>query len=178
MKRSRLGITHWRPDSGSRAGRSWAIALRKLPIASAVSAALAGAAPLVLAANDASEPAPTETLEQVTVTAQKVTENLQNVPIAIDALGSEKLQQLNVSNLDTYVAYLAGVTTIKSIGQGGNGVGTTHVYMRGINSGQDGNHSGSQPTVGTYLDEQPVTTIDGTVDIHAYDIAQIGRAHV
>ena len=28
-------------------------------------------------------------------------------------------------------------------------------------SGGDGNHSGSQPTVGTYLDEIPVTTIDG-----------------
>jgi iron complex outermembrane recepter protein len=171
MKSSRLGRTERRPDSGSRTRRPWAIALRKLPIASAVSAALASASPLVLAANDASEP--TETLEQVTVTAQKVTENLQNVPIAIDALGSEKLQQLNITNLDTYVEYLAGVTTIKSIGQGGNGVGTTHVYMRGINSGQDGNHSGSQPTVGTYLDEQPVTTIDGTVDIHAYDIARI-----
>ena len=45
--------------------------------------------------------------------------------------------------------------------------------MRGVVSGQDGNHSGSQPSVGTYLDEQPVTTIDGTVDIHVYDIARI-----
>ena len=117
--------------------------------------------------------APTDQLEEVTVTAQKVTENLQNVPVSIEALGTQKLEQLNVVNLDTYVEYLAGVTTIKSIGQGGNGVGTTHVYMRGINSGQDGNHSGSQPTVGTYFDEQPVTTIDGTVDVHVYDVARI-----
>ena len=40
-------------------------------------------------------------------------------------------------------------------------------------SGQDGNHSGSQPTVGTYFDEQPVTTIDGTVDVHVYDVARV-----
>ena len=146
--------------------------LRRLPLASAISAILAGGVPLAHA-----QTAPTaqssDTLEEVTVTAQKVTENLQNVPISIEAIGTQKLQQLNIANLDEYVEYLAGVTTIKSIGQGGNGVGTSHVYMRGINSGQDGNHSGSQPTVGTYFDEQPVTTIDGTVDVHLYDIARV-----
>ncbi|HLW22844.1 MAG TPA: TonB-dependent receptor [Steroidobacteraceae bacterium] len=143
-------------------------ALGRLPLASAISAILAGSAPLVHADTTASD-----TLEEVVVTAQKVTENLQNVPVSIETLSTQKLEQLNIVNLDTYVEYLSGVTTIKSIGQGGNGVGTTHVYMRGINSGQDGNHSGSQPTVGTYLDEQPVTTIDGTVDIHTYDIARV-----
>src|SRR6202167_3500483 len=146
--------------------------LRRLPLASAISAILAGGVPLAHA-----QTAPTaqssDTLEEVTVTAQKVTENLQNVPISIEAIGTQKLEQLNIANLDDYVSYLAGVTTIKSIGQGGNGIGTTHVYMRGINSGQDGNHSGSQPTVGTYFDEQPVTTIDGTVDMHMYDIARV-----
>ena len=43
----------------------------------------------------------------------------------------------------------------------------------GVVSGGDGNHSGSQPSVGTYLDEQPVTTIDGTVDVHIYDVQRI-----
>ena len=146
--------------------------MRQLPLASAISAVLAGGAPSS-ALRLRSRSTPTDTLEEVTVTAQKVTENLQNVPISIETLGTQKLEQLNIANLDDYVQYLPGVTTIKSIGQGGNGVGTTHVYMRGINSGQDGNHSGSQPTVGTYFDEQPVTTIDGTVDMHVYDIARI-----
>lgn len=172
MSRSRLTRRHHRPDLSPRAVGLPGFGLRRLPLASAISAVLAGGAPLVHAADEAA-PAATETLEEVTVTAQKVTENLQNVPISIEALGTQKLAQLNVVNLDTYVEYLAGVTTIKSIGQGGNGIGTTHVYMRGIDSGQDGNHSGSQPTVGTYFDEQPVTTIDGTVDVHVYDIARI-----
>jgi outer membrane receptor protein involved in Fe transport len=140
-----------------------------LPLASAISAILGSGAPLVQAQTAQG----TDTLEEVTVTAQKVTENLQNVPVSIEAIGNQKLEQLNIVNLDSYVEYLAGVTTIKSIGQGGNGVGTTHVYMRGIDAGQDGNHSGSQPTVGTYFDEQPVTTIDGTVDIHTYDIQRV-----
>ena len=172
MSRSRFTRRHHRPEIAPLARTLSGFALRKLPIASAISAVLAGAAPMAYAATGAA-PAASDTLEEVTVTAQKVSENLQNVPISIEALGTQRLQQLNVVNLDTYVEYLAGVTTIKSIGQGGNGVGTTHVYMRGIDSGQDGNHSGSQPTVGTYFDEQPVTTIDGTVDVHVYDIARI-----
>jgi outer membrane receptor protein involved in Fe transport len=45
--------------------------------------------------------------------------------------------------------------------------------MRGVVSGANENHSGSQPSVGTYFDEQPVTTIDGTPDIHLYDIQRI-----
>lgn len=50
--------------------------------------------------------------------------------------------------------------------------GTNVVYMRGVASG-DGNHSGSLPSVGVYLDEQPVTTIGGNLDVHIYDIARI-----
>ena len=51
--------------------------------------------------------------------------------------------------------------------------GTNVVYMRGVASGGDGNHSGSLPSVGVYLDEQPVTTIGGNLDVHIYDIARI-----
>jgi iron complex outermembrane receptor protein len=72
------------------------------------------------------------------------------------------------------VKYMPSVSYVRGQGQGGNGQpGTSHVYMRGVVSGGDGNHSGSQPSVGTYLDEQPVTTIDGTVDVHVYDIQRI-----
>ena len=55
--------------------------------------------------------------------------------------------------------------------------GVTTVYMRGVSAAggtnAEGNHSGPLPQVGTYLDEQPVTTIGGTLDIHIYDIARI-----
>jgi iron complex outermembrane receptor protein len=105
--------------------------------------------------------------------AEKV-ENLQNVPIAIEVFDSQKLEQLNVVNLDDYVKYSPSVAYVRGQGQGGNGQpGSSHIYMRGVVSGGDGNHSGSQPSVGTYLDEQPVTTIDGTVDMHIYDVQRI-----
>jgi len=51
--------------------------------------------------------------------------------------------------------------------------GFTVVYMRGVATGGDGNHTGSLPSVGSYLDEQPITTIGGTLDVHIYDIARI-----
>ncbi|MGP8033683.1 MAG: TonB-dependent receptor [Steroidobacteraceae bacterium] len=143
-----------------------------MPLASAVLAAIP-AAYAQQAQQQATGGEATGGLEQVVVTAQKRTENLQDVPISIQALDTQKLEQLNIVNIDDYVKYLSGVTTVKGLGQGGNGVGTTHVYMRGVVSGQDGNHSGSQPSVGTYLDDQPITTIDGTVDVHIYDIARI-----
>jgi outer membrane receptor protein involved in Fe transport len=45
--------------------------------------------------------------------------------------------------------------------------------MRGVASGGDGVHDGTVPSVGVYLDEQPVTTIQGVLDIHIYDIARV-----
>jgi outer membrane receptor protein involved in Fe transport len=49
--------------------------------------------------------------------------------------------------------------------------------MRGVSAAggtnAEGNHSGPLPQVGFYLDEQPITTIGGTLDVHIYDIARI-----
>ncbi len=144
-----------------------------LPLASAVLAAIPAAYAQQAQPAPQAGGAATGGLEEIVVTAEKRTQNLQDVPISIQALDTQKLEQLNIVNIDDYVKYLSGVTTVKGLGQGGNGIGTTHMYMRGVVSGQDGNHSASLPSVGTYLDEQPITTIDGTPDIHIYDIARI-----
>ncbi len=165
MTRSRPNIT--RPQgqiAGRVRGRN---VLRYAPLASAISAILAGA-PAAYAAPD-NEGA----LEEITVTAQKKSENMQDVPISIEVLDSAKLEKLHIANLDDYVKYSPSVAYVRGEGQGGNGQpGTSHIYMRGVVSGGT-NHSGSQPSVGSYLDEQPVTTIDGTVDVHIYDIQRI-----
>ena len=147
--------------------------MRRLPLATAISAILAGS-PMAHAATATATDSDSGALEEITVTAQKQVENLQNVPIAIEAFDSQRLEQLNVVNLDDYVKYSPSVAYVRGQGQGGNGQpGSSHIYIRGVVSGGDGNHSGSQPSVGTYLDEQPVTTIDGTVDMHIYDVQRI-----
>jgi outer membrane receptor protein involved in Fe transport len=106
-------------------------------------------------------------LDEVVVTAQKRSENLQDVPVSIQALGEAKLEELQVSNFTDYVKYLPSVSFQTT------SPGFSNVYFRGVASGGDGNHSGSLPSVGVYLDEQPVTTIQGALDIHIYDIARV-----
>ena len=113
-------------------------------------------------------------LQEVVVTAQKRVENLQDVPIAVEVLDNTKLEQLNITNIDGYVKYTPSLSYNRGNGQGGSAApGQSHIYIRGVVNGGDGNHSGSQPSVGTYLDEQPITTIDGTPEIHLYDIARV-----
>ena len=104
---------------------------------------------------------------EIIVTAQKREENLSKVPVSIQAIGTRRLDQLNISNFEQYTKQLPSVSFQTSQ------PGVTVVYMRGVATGGDGNHSGSLPSVGTYLDEQPVTTIGGTLDVHIYDIARI-----
>ncbi|WP_077146921.1 TonB-dependent receptor [Sphingopyxis sp. KK2] len=118
-------------------------------------------------AQDATPAADSGYDDEIIVTAQKREENLQNVPISIQALGTRKLDQLNVTNFEDFSKLLPSVSFQSSQ------PGVTTVYMRGVASGGDGNHSGSLPSVGVYLDEQPVTTIGGTLDVHVYDIARI-----
>ena len=123
-------------------------------------------------AADSKGPSPND---ELVVTAQKREENVQRVPMSIQLLNSTKLQQLNISNFYDYQKFLPSVSfsgaSISGTTGGAPGIG--NVYMRGVVSGNDGNHSGSLPSVGVYLDEQPITTIGGTLDIHVYDIARV-----
>jgi len=115
-----------------------------------------------------------DTIETVVVTAEKRSEDLQKVPMSIQVLGSEKLDQLHVQSFNDYALFLPSVAFAANAAGGGlTDPGSVNVYMRGVASGNDGNHSGSQPSVGMYLDEQPITTIGGSLDIHIYDIARV-----
>ena len=105
----------------------------------------------------------------IVVTATKRSESLQNVPISVQALTTKKLDELNITSFKQYAQQLTSV----SFQALGGTPGTNVIYMRGVASGGDGNHSGALPSVGVYLDEQPVTTIGGNLDVHIYDIARI-----
>jgi outer membrane receptor protein involved in Fe transport len=108
---------------------------------------------------------------EIIITATKREENVQNVPINVIALGTRRLDQLNIANFEDYSKQLPSVSALTT------SPGVTTVYMRGVSAAggtnAEGNHSGPLPQVGTYLDEQPVTTIGGTLDVHIYDVARI-----
>jgi outer membrane receptor protein involved in Fe transport len=130
-----------------------------------IAAAILLACPALMAQNQTSGG-----LEEIVVTAQKRSESLQDVPISIQALGTEKLTEMNVRNFRDYVQLLPAVTLQPSLGAG---AGFSLVYMRGIATGGDGQATTSQPSVGMYLDEQPITTVQGNLDIHMYDIERV-----
>jgi len=103
----------------------------------------------------------------IVVTANKRSERLQDVPISIQALATETLEQHQVTRFDDYVKLLPSVS-YQSFGPG-----QSQLYFRGISSAGDRQHVGSLPTSGFYLDEIPLTTIGNNVDLHVYDIERV-----
>jgi len=137
------------------------------PLSKAVSFALTGtvvAATVVLPAHaQEAESA----LEEVIVTATKRAESLQDIPLSVQVLNERALENLQIKGFEDYVVFMPTVSYTSA------GPGYGEVFMRGIASGSIPVHSGSMPSVGVYLDEQPVTTIAQILDVHIYDIARI-----
>jgi outer membrane receptor protein involved in Fe transport len=82
-------------------------------------------------------------------------------------LSGETLKQMNVANTVGVLKLLPSVSYTTF------GPGFGQIYMRGVVSGGDGNHTGPLPSVGVYLDEEPITTIQGPLDLHMYDIQRV-----
>jgi iron complex outermembrane recepter protein len=110
-------------------------------------------------------------IAEVTVTAQRRSENIQNVPISIQALTAETLGQLNVTTFDDYIRYLPNVTSA------GYGPGQNLIFMRGLSTGALGTEgSGTDanfPNVAVYLDDQSAQMPYRNLDIYAADIERI-----
>jgi iron complex outermembrane recepter protein len=117
-------------------------------------------------AGPAEATAPSEVPGEIVVTAQKRSERLQDVPLSIVALTTEGLAARNVRTFNDYAKFLP------SLSYSSYGPGQAEVYFRGLSNGNRLS-TGSLPTVGVYLDEQPVTTIGSTVDVHVYDIERV-----
>ena len=110
-------------------------------------------------------------LEEITVTAQRRSENIQNVPITIQALTSETLKQLGVTTFDDMVKYLPNVSLPT------NGPGQGNIFMRGLSVGSAGTQSsgsiGGFPNVAVYLDEQSGQLPARNLDIYAVDLERV-----
>ena len=105
------------------------------------------------------------------VTAQRRTENLQDVPLAIQALTGDTLSQLNVTTIDEFIKYLPSVSTATL------GPGQSNIYMRGLSVGalgtQGSGTNGTWPNVAVYLDEQSTQIPGRNLDVYAADLERI-----
>jgi iron complex outermembrane receptor protein len=112
-----------------------------------------------------------DALGEIVVTAQRREENIQNVPITIQALTGETIAQLNVVNLDEFIKFLPNVS------QTTNGPGQGSIFMRGFNTDTDdgpgGGTTGALPGVAIYLDEQSGQLPGRNLDVYAADLERI-----
>ncbi len=112
-----------------------------------------------------------DSLGEVIVTAQRRSENIQDVPISIQALTSQSLQQLNITTFDDYIKFLPNVSSAS------NGPGQSEVFMRGLSAGsqasQGSSSTGLWPNVAIYLDNQSGQLPNRNLDIYAADLNRI-----
>jgi iron complex outermembrane receptor protein len=139
----------------------------------AIACILAGAAGSVTkaASTGSDSSASNDSLQEIVVTAQRRTENIQDVPISITALTAQTLQQLNISTFDDYIKFLPNVTSAS------NGPGQNEVFMRGLSAGSQASQAsaitGVLPNVAIYLDNQSGQMPNRNLDIYAADLNRI-----
>ena len=113
----------------------------------------------------------TRALEEITVTATRVEESLQDVPIAVHALGGDDIEEMGITNFSDYVLQLPSVTA------GGSGPGQNTIYIRGIASTTPNlttaGVAGLAPNVAFYLDDQPLAQPGRNLDVYAADLQRI-----
>ena len=110
-------------------------------------------------------------LQEVTVTAERRVENIQDVPITVQAITGTQLQELNVTNFNDLLKYTPNVT------YSGNGPGTGNIFMRGLGGIGSGNQSQTTtaafPNVALYLDEQSMQFPARNNDPYVVDLERI-----
>jgi outer membrane receptor protein involved in Fe transport len=119
----------------------------------------------------AAEAGNSDAIAEVTVTAQRRSESVQNVPITIQAITGDQLKQLNVVNFNDLLKYTPNVT------YSGNGPGTGNIFIRGLGLVGSGNQSQSTtapfPNVALYLDDQSMQFPARNVDVYLVDMERV-----
>ena len=110
-------------------------------------------------------------IEEIIVTATKRAESMQDIPVAVQALGAEALDSQNINNFTDYVAQLPNVSLA------GRGPGQNDVYIRGISTSKNSlwqaGGIGAGPTVAMYIDEAPITAAGRNLDVYVTDMERL-----
>jgi iron complex outermembrane receptor protein len=112
--------------------------------------------------------APTAVLDEIVVSAQKRTENVQDVPISITAFAAEYLERLSTERVADVLDFAPNVA--RSSGPTGGADG--FFFIRGV--GQVDNSATVDPGVGVYIDEVYLGRIQGA----SLDLLDVDRVEV
>lgn len=139
------------------------------PLAFAVSAAVSALAAAIVLPAQAQAPTQSGALEEVIVTAEKRTESLQEVPIAITAFDQKEIAQRGISNIADLLGQIPSVGGFTAPGSRGN----TSLSIRGVSGGSPSNLS-LDPAVGIYMDGVYLGKMTGV----STDVAELERIEV
>lgn len=108
----------------------------------------------------------TATLDNLSVTARRVEETVQDVPVAVSAFSADDLRNLQAENLDS----IQGAVPNLNIAQGRGSASSVNVFIRGI--GQPDALQTFDPGVGIYVDDVYISRIQGSL-FSLFDIERL-----
>ena len=115
--------------------------------------------------------AQTGTIEEVVVTATKRAQSAEDIPVSVQAMTGDDIDELGVDSFDEYVQYLSNVVS------SGRGPGRNELFVRGAATEQSAltvsSIQGTSPGVALYQDEQPVSFAARNLDVYATDLERI-----
>jgi iron complex outermembrane receptor protein len=115
-----------------------------------------------------SDAAAPEGLTEIVVTARRRTENLQDVPVAVTAIGAATIQTQDVTNLEDLNSFVPNFKIAADRATSS----TINVYIRGV--GQSDPLWGFDPGVGVYIDDvylaRPQTALLDVIDVQDIEI--------
>src|SRR5579863_1845872 len=105
-------------------------------------------------------------LAEVVVTARKVEEDLQKVPVSVSVFTAEDMKNLNITQFEDYATRDPSISFISA------GPGTQTLVIRGVSDGSNPNEANTSLT-GFFLDDMSVSWFGVQPDLHLYDIERI-----
>ena len=128
-------------------------------------------APASAQSTPAAEDNSSTAITDIVVTATRREELLNNIPIAVQALSGDTLQDLNVTNFDKLIEFLPNVQAASQ------GPGTSAIYIRGLSTDTPGlqivGTAGAAPNVALYLNDAPAATPGRNLDVYAADLQRV-----
>lgn len=148
-----------------RQGRSAAGSRVRIAVAAALAGAALPHAPPSFA-DAAGRPPESGSLAEIVVTARKVAENLQEVPLSIDVFTAKDMKNLGIASMDDYLQKTPSISYIST------GPGTQLFVMRGVSDGSNPNYANTAST-GFFVDDLSMNYSGSQPDLHLYDIERI-----
>jgi len=107
----------------------------------------------------------------IVVTANRRDQSLRDVPMTIQAFGTDTLSELNISTINELIKYTPNVVFSN------NGPGNGAIFMRGLSAGFAGQQSSATisgfPNVALYLDDQSMQFPARNADVYLADIERV-----